>query len=238
MNERIEQYFDAALTEAERKRLEADWATDPDLADDTAFYLQVRLAAQQIAHETLLKKKHEQWTNLTLNSSKPFMPKRWLGIAAAVLLLFFSVWYFNQSFQDDLSGRAKDYVGHQLKELPLHLGEEEQLLQQAIASYNQQQYHEAIRLTQSYLARYPQDVEAWKVIGLAQLQGGAYTEALYQFHRLGDQTQLYNNPGKYYEALTYLLRNAPGDEEKAKKLLQEVVDKNLEGKQDALKLLK
>lgn len=238
MEERIEHYFDAKLTEAEKQQFEADLVANTDLADDTAFYLQACLAAQRVAHEDLLKKKHQQWNALAKDSPKALSRNSWIGIAAAVLIIVLSIFYFNNSFQKDLSVRAENYLVNNLKELPLHLSDEEQSLQGAIQDYNRQKYKESIVSAVAYLIQHPADAEALKVIGLAQLQLQKYDEALSYFQQLAAQTQLYSNPGKYYEAITYLLRDQPGDQETAKKLLNEVIERNLEGKQDALKLLK
>lgn len=238
MEERIEHYFNAKLTGAEKQQFETDLTANTDLADDTAFYLQARVAAQRAAHEGLLKEKHQQWSALANDSSKTLSRNSWIGIAAAVLLIILSIFYFNDSFQKDLSVRAENYLANNLKELPLHLSDEEQSLQGAIQDYNQQKYKESIVSAVTYLVQHPSDADALKVIGLAQLQLQKYDEALPYFQQLAAQTQLYSNPGKYYKAITYLLRDQPGDQEKAKNLLNEIIEKNLEGKQEALKLLK
>lgn len=237
MEERIERYFDAELTEAEKRQLEADLSTDPDSADDAVFYLQSKIAAKEAAYEALLKEKHAQWSGLEEEPPKRLSRGGWMRIAAAILLIVSIVFYFNNPFYSSLSSRAEQYVATHLKELPLHLGDEEVSLQGAIQAYNQQQYESAIALAGTYLAQRPADTEALKVLGLAHLQKGAYDHALDYFQQLGAQKELYSNPGKYYEALTYLLRHTEGDEVQAKQLLQEVIAKDLEGKQDALKLV-
>src|SRR5690606_17098014 len=95
MKEQIEDYFDAKLTEAEKRQIEANLAADSDLADDTAFYLQARVAAQQAAHEVLLKEKHRQWIGLNERRPKRLSRNSWMGIAAAVIFITLSVWYFS-----------------------------------------------------------------------------------------------------------------------------------------------
>jgi tetratricopeptide (TPR) repeat protein len=237
MEERIERYFDAQLNEAEKRQLEIDLSAKPDLADDAAFYLQSKLAAKQVAYDLLLKGKHAQWSGLNQEPTKLLSSRSWISIAAAVLLIVLSVFYFNNPFQSDLNDRAKHYVATHLKELPVHLGDEEVSLQGAIQAYNQQHYENAIALASVYLAQHPTDADAFKVLGLAHLQKGEYDQALDYFQQLSAQVERYSNPGKYYESLSYLLRNQDGDEAKAQQLLEEVIAKDLEGKKDALKLL-
>src|SRR5690606_24175861 len=180
-------------------------------------------APQQAAHEALLKEKHRQWIGLNERRPKRLSRNSWMGIAAAVIFITLSVWYFSNPFQSDLSTRAENFLASNLKELPLHLGNEEASLQSAVQAYNQQQYEQSIEVADTYLANHPQDAEALKVLGLAYLQLGAYNEALSYFQQLSAQTQLYSNPGKYYEALGHLLRKQPGDEETARELLNEVI---------------
>jgi len=237
MEERIEHYFDAELTKAEKRQFEEDLSANPDLADDAAFYLQSRIAAKQAAHETLLEEKHQRWSGLSEEQPKRLSRGDWMSIAAAILLVIAAVFYFNNPFKRDLSVRAESYLANNLKELPVHLGDEGQRLQGAIQAYNQQQYEPAITLTAIYLSQHPADAEALRVIGLAHLQKKEYDQALDYFQQLSAQTRLYSNPGKYYEGLTYLLRNQEGDKVQGRKLLEEVIANNLEGKQDAMKLL-
>src|SRR5690606_17688493 len=135
MKERIEHYFDAELTEAERREVEMELITDSDLADDTAFYLQARIAAHQAARDTLLARKHQQWLGLSEHEPRHFSRNNWISIAAAILLVILSVFYFNNPFQDDLSKRAENFLTSNLKELPVHLGDEEVSLQNAIQAY-------------------------------------------------------------------------------------------------------
>lgn len=237
MEERIERYFEQELTAEERRQLEEAIAHDPELADEVAFYLQSKVAAKEAAYDTLLQEKHSQWSRLKEEPVKRLSRGSWISIAAAVLLIVSIVFYFNNPFKSSLNSRAVHYVATNLKELPLHLGDEEVSLQGAIQAYNQQQYEVAISTANTYLTQHPADTEALKVLGLAHLQKGAYNQALDYFRQLSAQTGLYSNPGKYYEALTYLLRHADGDEAQARQLLQEVIANDLEGKQDALKLV-
>lgn len=238
MEERIEQYVDAELTDVEKRQFEADLVNDPTLADDLAFYLQSKTAAKEAACETLLEEKHRQWSTLEAEQARRLSPSTWMSIAASVLLVIAVLFYFNNPFKSSLSNRTEQYVATHLKELPVHLGDEGQHLQGAIQAYNQQQYDPAITLATIYLSQHSKDADALRVIGLAHLQKKEYDQALDYFQQLRTQTQLYSNPGKYYEGLTYLLRNQKGDEVRGRKLLQEVIAQNLEGKPDALKLLK
>ena len=49
---------------------------------------------------------------------------------------------------------------------------------------------------------------------------------------------LYTNPGLFYQALTLLKRNQPGDKEQAKQFLQQVIDRHLDGDETAREWVK
>ena len=68
-----------------------------------------------------------------------------------------------------------------------------------------------------------------KNLGLTYLARGEYNKALRQFEILSDRDDIYVNAGPFYKAVTLMMRSAPGDEEVAKEILQEVVQKQLPG---------
>ena len=65
-----------------------------------------------------------------------------------------------------------------------------------------------------------------------------YDKALGYFDWLAKEQGYFTNPGEFYQALTLLKRNQPGDIQKAKVLLQDVVNKNLTGNETAKEWLK
>ncbi len=81
------------------------------------------------------------------------------------------------------------------------------------------------------------DAETVKLAGIVSLRMENYDQALGYFEWLAEQKGYYDNPGEFYQALTLMKRNLPGDEQKAKILLQDVVEKNLSGKEEAQKWL-
>ncbi|WP_156307179.1 hypothetical protein [Sphingobacterium endophyticum] len=235
MKEQIEDYFNGTLSEDERKQFELELLSNAMLAEDVAFYLQAKQAAKAIAHDNLLQEKHQQWTML---SQKKDRSKRnqWIGIAASLLLIISIGFYFNW-FQSNLSAEANAIVSNNLKNYPVHLGEEKSNLKEAIHLYNEQQYEESSLIAMNILKENPNDAEGLKILGLSQMQLKAYDEAINTFTQLDKQNELINNPAKYYMALAHLVRNQKDDELKGKELLEIVLKENLPGKQEAIKLL-
>ncbi|HEY4966052.1 MAG TPA: hypothetical protein VII28_06620, partial [Puia sp.] len=68
--------------------------------------------------------------------------------------------------------------------------------------------------------------------GLAALRLKDYNKALIYFRQLETYTLL-SNPALLNQAITLMIRNQPGDADSAKQLLQRVVQKDQEGKEDA-----
>lgn len=235
MKEQIEDYFNGTLSEDERKQFELELLSNSMLADDVAFYLQARQAAKAIAQDNLLHEKHQQWIKLSEKRDRSNRNK-WIGIAAS-LLLFISIGFYFNWFQSNLSAEANAIVSNNLKNYPVHLGEETSNFKEAIHLYNEQQYERSSLIARNILKENPEDSEGLKILGLSQMQLKAYDDAINTFAQLDKQNELINNPAKYYMALAYLVRNQKDDELKGKKLLEIVLKENLPGKQEAIKLL-
>ena len=75
-------------------------------------------------------------------------------------------------------------------------------------------------------------------LGIVYLRLGNYDKALRYFQQLENYSSLSSNPGVFNQALTLMKRNQPGDKQKAKLLLQQVVDHDLYGKKAARQWLK
>lgn len=235
MKEQIEDYFNGKLNAEEMKQFELEFAADSHLADETAFYLQAKTAAEQITYAETLKEKHQSWQNLA-DKQKRSNQFKWIAAAAAILIVF-SIGYFSNWFQQSLSNEAAYIVSNNLKEFPVHLGEKENSIEDAIRAYNIQDYERSASVATEKLKSNPVDFQSLSILGLSQLQLKQYDQALATFKLLEEQNQYINNPGSYYLALTYLMRGQEDDESKAKELLQKVIQENLPGKVDAKKLI-
>ena len=104
--------------------------------------------------------------------------------------------------------------------------------------FNEGKFAEAMAQFEKTAEKDPASFEAKKYAGIAALRLQLYDKAINYFTMLEKQNGIYSNPGLFYHALTLLKRNQPGDKQQAKQLLQEVVEKNLEGKEAAQDWLK
>ena len=118
------------------------------------------------------------------------------------------------------------------------MGNREDSLQKGLRLYNDGMHREAMNLFESLVRMDTTFIDAKKYAGIAALRLEEYENALHYFSLLASDTQLYANPGKFYQALTLLKRNRPGDKEAARQLLQAVVNEDLERSKEAEDWLK
>jgi tetratricopeptide (TPR) repeat protein len=236
MIEQIDDYFEQRLSPEEKTKFEAELKTDPQLADAVAFYLVSRETARQQAREKKLAERHHEWQELA--QPRPRTIRVWYAVAAAVAALVIGLgWYLINPKQRDLRELASGYAMEHFTTLSVQMGSEGDSVQLAIQSFNKGQYATALRWCESVLQQDPQNASAKKVAGIVSLRLLDYDKAIDYFHRLGAQKELYANPGKFYEAIALIRRNQPEDATRARALLQEVVDRDLEGKDEAVKWL-
>ena len=238
MNEfdQIDDYFGNRLPAGDRATFEQSLRTDPRLADAVAFYLLTKQTAQTDAHDA----RKAEWAALGKKQTPArTIGGRWVYMAAAacVVVLLGLGWYFLRP-QPSATELAEQYITTELQDLPITMDAQADSLKKGAELYNAGNLTEAATIFNDLSLRDPGNALALKYAGIVSLRQGNYDEAIDQFHRLSLRTDLFANPGTFYEALTYLKRNRPGDLARARQLLQLVVEKKLEGEKVAEKWLK
>lgn len=239
--EYIETYFNEELSPERKKEFEQRITGDPVFAEEVAFYLSSKQAA--IAELTKERERFKEiYTQYKQGSyagrQKPALVRRlwpWLTAAAAVLagIIFgWNVWLKPASPKV----LADKYMLEHFQTLPVTMGNKEDSLQAGLQLYNEGRLDEALKHFESMAMNDTSSVEAKKYAGIVSLQLEQYDKAINYFSQI-ENTQLYANPGKFYHALTLMKRNGSGDTEAAKQLLLQVVEDDLEGKEDAEKWL-
>lgn len=238
MDERIEKYLEKSISAAEKAQFEADLLSNPELAAALAFYVTAKDAAREEARKQKLKERHNDWQALRKPNRRFSELRKWYAIAAVVAMFAFGVtWYMIKSDRPDLEQLATAYTDENFTTLSLEMGGNTDSIQTAVNNYNRGQYATATKLCDAILARDPDNAEAKKVAGIVALRLLDYDKAITYFHQLGEQQNLYANPGKFYEAIALIKSGSPLNKKKAQELLQEVIDGNLEGKPEAMRWL-
>ena len=235
MNDRIEDYFNENLPPPEKARFEKDMSQNSQLREEVAFYLKTK----QVLREQTLAKRHAEWQQLSddeENAPEPVAPVHllawWQYAAAAVLVVAMGLGWLWLSGTKELTEPllAQTYVEQQLDSLSVQMSGAADSLELAKDRYNQKRYSEALTIGEELLQRNPDNGEVLKVTGLTALRQQDYDRAIEHFHRLAGQPDLFYNPGKFYEAIAYLLRNRTSDKKEAKDLLEAVISGEQVGK--------
>lgn len=239
MDKRVAAFLHHELTTEEIRLLEADLRADPSLAEELAFFLYVKKTFRDKAKQQKLEKRHDEWQQKRRRSiTRPLWGR--IAAAAAVLIVVAGLgWIVMMNEKADLRGYSAQYVADSFSSISVHMGEtiEHDSLQLAINAYNNGDPKTAQLLTRQILSHSPHNWEAMRVGGIAALKLREYDSAILLFRTLGDETSLFGNPGRFYEAIARIEEGSEENLTLAKGLLREVAEQGLEGAKKAEKWL-
>ncbi len=248
--ERIESYLQGEMTAEEVKTFEHELSFNAELREHLILYKEVEFSMRQNystqernLNETLsnLSKKYIKEVHLDTQNGdnrpaddprdKPNYFRLFSALAAIFIMILAA--YFLLFRAADPQGLAEKYYTENLVELSQTMGSTEDLIQLGIAAYNQKDYQRAQVYFQEALIKDHENSDALKYLGLAYFAQNELDSALAAFEELADMPGLFSNPGLFYQAFTLMMRNESGDLERAKLLLERVVNQNEEGSQQA-----
>ena len=222
----IESYFTGRLTDTERQQFEDRCVHDQAFAEEVAFYIQTRATLK----EELLSQKRAIWPSDYKNARVTGRLRTlYLTTAAAAVLLLVSLYLITQP--KGPAQLAATYIRTHYDHLSQTLDGSRDSLAQGITAYNNQSLKQAREIFQALSHNGNTDARLYN--GLVYLRLKDYDQALHQFDTLANITSLYSNPGPFLKAITLLQRNAAGDREAARQLLQDIVNRQLDGSQEA-----
>ncbi len=241
----IESYFTKELVPDQVKEFEKRIESDPAFADEVAFYLSALTVSRELARE----EKIEQFKTLYQeNSTVSQIPVRnisvkrpfrklvyYISTAAIVSAIVFGTY----TFTNTVSARqlARNYETQKLQKLGVTMDGNPDKNQEGLNLYNDGKYSEALSYFETIIRSDTSGTDAIKYAGYSALMLKKYDVALSWFKILETRT-MYSNPASLLQALTLMDRNQPGDVAKAKQLLQQIVQNDLEGKETAQDWLK
>lgn len=245
--ETIENYLTGQLSADEQTRFEHTLRTDPAVADALAFYVLAKHTAQSDARqqrqaELDALRRRPGADHPALVAPKPAWsaPMRWVSAASVALLLGLTWSVFQLGTEPANATQLADaYITSHFDQLSTTMaGGPADSLKIGVGLYNDQKLAEAEAVFTRLLSRQPGNDRALQYAGIAALRRGDYDQAIARFHALSGRTDRVANPGPFLEALAHLRRGRPVDKEQAKKLLDEVINNNLEGKSEAERFIK
>jgi hypothetical protein len=213
--EYIDNYFADRLNAADKLAFEQKLANDSAFAEDVAFFANTKA----LEREKVLSEKHAQWNKKPSGTVLNF---RLLSVGlAAALLLVMGWWLYVQNTKPDLETLAQNYIDKELSTITTHLDDSVDSLDQGVELYNNGKFAEAYAILEKL-----NGMNALEYKGLAALKNKNYSVAQKSFEKLAQNTNLIENKGKFYLALTYLQQ---GKRQKAEVLLQEIKKEGLFG---------
>lgn len=239
----IDSYFKGDRLPEETRQFGERVISDPVFAEDVAFYLSAMQVAKEQAAEqkkARFKEIHNHKEDSETGSIFKVRPVRklWPYIAAAAIITAFIIGRYVFQSSDSLQQLADNYVSQHFGVLPVTMGNSEDSMQKGLRLFNEGKLTEALIQFENIAQTDTSSFTAKKNAGIVSLRMQQYDKALSYFKQLESYTGLYSNPGLFFQALTLLRRNLPGDEQKARQLLGQVVQNDLEGKEPAQEWLK
>jgi hypothetical protein len=232
----IDSYIKGEFSAEEQRIFEQRIVNDPRFAQEVAFYVtSVDLLRKEIADRK--KTSFREIYEANKQRQAPVRSMRaWYWAAAAIVAgLAFGIFFFNNS--QPPNEIADKYIKGHLMSFGVMMGTEKDSMQQAVNLYNSGDVGTSLKYFQSILQSHPSEYKAREYAGIVSLRLDQYDKALEYFEGLANDKRLYANPGKFYQALTLLKRNLPGDKARAQTLLRQVVSEGLENDQAAKDLL-
>lgn len=233
----IENYFSNQPDPARIIEFEQRIQADPAFAEEVAFYLSALGVSRDASQAE--KKQHFKKIYQKHHVVSAFRVKKliyYFAAAALVAGVIFGIYTFvNPISPPQLAGQ---YEKEHLQTLPVTMSSRSNSLQNGLRLYNEGNFDEALLQFESIIRSDTSNADAKKLAGIVSLRMKDYKKALGYFNQLETYTGLYSNPALFYQALTLMERNQPGDAREAKLLLQKIVDQDLEGKEYAQEWLR
>ena len=235
--EYIDNFYQGSRSPEEKILFEKKMNEDPGFADLVAFYVSARQLSKEESAEESRNRFREIYLNNRLTQQDKPIRKLWYYTAAAAVIaaIVFGVFRFdNTASPQQLATR---YLVDSLQTLGVRMSGEANKMQTTLNLYNEKKYTEALQGFEEIVQSNPADFDAGIDAGLAALQLQQYDKAVHYFSLWQSDTR-FSNPALFYHALTLMKRNQTGDQEAAKKMLQQVVDKKLDGEHIAREWLR
>lgn len=239
--ELIERYLRDELTSTERIDFMARMKEDAEFAEKTADYTSIMhgIAKQgktafqeEVANwEQEIRDEESVQPSRTFHTAPQKEKKlehennwpRYLSIAAAVSVVIASFVFLIDYKKDQKLNRL--FTAHFIPydELLSTRGTKTHVtLGEALESYNEKDYREAVSRFDSYLKEHPQDYQAWFYFGVSQLAAGKDADALSSFNIVIEKHTVFQDSAEWYKALTLLKLDRAAE---AKHLLAQIANK-------------
>ena len=248
----IDTYFAGEFSPEESMRFEKRIQEDPSFAEEVSHYL----GALAILKEANIEERKARFRDLYRQgnerdgASEEMAGKDWrgkamvrkmnpwfaAGAAAAILAIVVLAWLYFQR-PADTRGLADRFIRQNLTVLPLKMGARDRI-QDGVKLFNDGRFPEALQQFEDLLRSDSLNPSALLDAGIVSLRMENYDRAVDYFIKLQNHTDPRISPALFYQALALMARNSSGDAAQAHQILQQIVQQNLNKKEDAQELLR
>jgi len=233
--EYIDNYFRGERSEDERRQFEKRILEDQSFAEEVAFYLSAAQAARDLEWEAKKDRFREIYELSKPQPSDQKVKKLWPWAAAAAVLAGALIGIFMFMMPPSPRQLAHRYVDKEFSVMGIKMGLADDL-ETAKNLYNRSKYAAALEYFEKIIRQNDTNFLATKYAGICCLKLRKYDKALSYFEKFS-KAKPFARPDVLYQALTLLERNKSGDKDKAKTLLETIVQEDLEGKEFAQDVL-
>jgi tetratricopeptide (TPR) repeat protein len=236
--EYIDDYFKGELSPEEARQFDKRIKEDPLFAEEVAFYLMALSATKEEGSTEKKRNFRKLYANHRPEAPvRPLKGHKWIPALVAAALIGVVVSWFLFISPSSPPKLADRYIQENLEVLGVQMGATDSL-QSGLSKYNEKKYSEALQQFENILRSDSSNTAALINAGITSLRMNLYGKALNYFHEVETHANIHANPALFYEALTLMKRDLPGDATRAKELLQDVVRNDRDKKEDAEQLLR
>ena len=234
----IDDYFKGSDPAVNNQQFEQRLLDDPSFAEEVAFYLTTHRLLQEEARAEKMerfRKLYQQQPAAPMRAVKPATRYIWRAVAAAAVIigLIFTINLLTPVSKQQLADR---YIQRELLDLDVSMSSTVDSLQKMRELYSQGNLSASLTISEAIISHDAANLQALEYAGVINLRLEQYDKALAWFRQLAAKKAQVNK-GVFYQAVTLMKRNQPEDLPLAKSLLDEVVQKDLYGKDLAEKWL-
>ena len=237
--EYIDDYFEREPSPEEARQFEKRIQEDPAFASDVAYYLSARITLKEVNAEERKEGFRELYQQTAAPAKMRLMyTRRWWPVLAAASLIVVIILCWTLFIRRDSGPELADqYIRQNLDQMSVRMGATDSM-QTGLILYNDRRFPEALQQFENILQSDTSNLTALLNAGIVALRLENYDKAISYFKKLEVRADPHINPALFYEALTLIKRNHPGDPAHAKQFLERIVQEDLSKKEDALQLLR
>lgn len=220
--DKAERYMNGEMNPGERSEFESELSANAALRNDLELYNSINKTMSGTPNENELRDTLQQMNKKYFAGGalvKKGSFKKWLAVAASLLLLISIGFYFLFPAKPAAEELYAEYAKHEFLNIEQRGNTADSIATEAAGKFNDKKFIEALPLLQQYLQLRPDDIQVKFSMAICYLETGAYLDAENIFSATATAQTAYTEAAKWYLVLTALKQK---DIEKCKALAKNI----------------